>query len=108
MEQEQLIRQVTEIGNGAHIFAPKEWIGERVLIVKTRKSLKEEILSDMKGILDYVKRVNEVELEDVNANYSLYNVWREDGIGQREFSSELIKNQFPNAKDGFLKVKKIL
>jgi len=69
---------------------------------------KEEILSDMKGILDYVKRVNEVELEDVNANYSLYNVWREDGIGQREFSSELIKNQFPNAKDGFLKVKKIL
>jgi len=69
---------------------------------------KEEILSEMKGILDYVKRVNEVELEDVNANYSLYNVWREDGIGQREFSSELIKNQFPNAKDGFLKVKKIL
>ena len=69
---------------------------------------KEEILSEMKGILDYVKRVNEVELEDVNANYPLYNVWREDEIGQREFSGELIKNQFPDAKDGFLKVKKIL
>ncbi len=45
MEQEQLIRKVTEIGNGAHIFAPKEWLNEEVLVIRIeKKELKEEIL----------------------------------------------------------------
>lgn len=45
LKQEQLIRKVTEIGNGAHIFAPKEWLNEEVLIVRIeKKELKEEIL----------------------------------------------------------------
>jgi putative transposon-encoded protein len=45
LKQEQLLRKVTEIGNGAHVFAPKEWIGEEVFIVRTpKKNLKEKIL----------------------------------------------------------------
>ncbi|MDO8517505.1 MAG: DUF2080 family transposase-associated protein [Nanoarchaeota archaeon] len=45
MEQEQIIRKVTEIGNGAHIFAPKEWMNEKVLIIRIeKKSIKEEIM----------------------------------------------------------------
>jgi hypothetical protein len=45
-------------------------------------------------------------------NNTNYNVWREDLPAQageiRDFSRELIIGQFPNAQDGFLKVKKIL
>ena len=37
-----------------------------------------------------------------------YNVWREDTLESREFSKDLIVEQFPDAHDGFLKVKKIL
>ena len=36
------------------------------------------------------------------------NVWREDEIKVQEFSKEVITKQFPDAQDGFLKVKKIL
>ena len=36
--QEQIIREVKKIGNGAHIFTPKEWIGEKVIIVRTKKN----------------------------------------------------------------------
>jgi len=42
--KEQIIRKVTEIGNGAHIFAPREWLDEEVLIVRLKKSIKEEII----------------------------------------------------------------
>jgi predicted nucleotidyltransferase len=53
--QEQLIRQVTEIGNGAHIFAPKEWMNEKVLIVRLeKKSIKEEILGMLYPYLDKI------------------------------------------------------
>ncbi len=69
---------------------------------------KESMLSDMEGILDYVKQIESVELGDVQIEHSLYNVWREDTPEERNFSKELIKNQFPDAQDGFLKVKKIL
>ena len=45
---EQIIREVKPTGNGAHIFAPKEWIGEEVIIVrKPKQLLKEEILSTL-------------------------------------------------------------
>lgn len=38
-EQEQLIRKVSRIGNGAHIFAPKDWINEKVIIVRVEKKI---------------------------------------------------------------------
>ena len=44
-QQEQIIRKVSAVGNGAHIFAPKEWIDEKVLLIRVPKlSLKEEII----------------------------------------------------------------
>src|SRR3989344_6570915 len=52
---EQLIRRVTGVGNGAHIFAPKEWINESVLVVRLeKKSIKEEILEMLYAHLDKV------------------------------------------------------
>jgi predicted nucleotidyltransferase len=46
--EERLLKQVTPIGNGAHVFAPKEWLGEKVFIVRTpKKPLKEKILFDL-------------------------------------------------------------
>jgi len=77
---------------------------------------KKELLSDMDSILGYVKQIEEINIEDTTSEYKIYNVWREDSprlsqTGQvvpREFSSQLIKEQFPDSKDDFLKVKKIL
>jgi|SRR3989344_117779 len=69
---------------------------------------KEKILKDMGGILDYVKQIEEVKIEDIKSEIGLQNIWREDELVSREFSRELIIGQFPDSQDGFLKVKKIL
>ncbi len=69
---------------------------------------KKEILSDMKGILEYVKQIEGVKVNDVKTEYSLTNAWREDKAEPRSFSRDLLIGQFPDAQDGFLKVKKIL
>jgi len=75
---------------------------------------KKDLLRDMDSILEYVKQIEEMKIEEVESESQIYNVWREDlpdGAGEiipREFSKELITEQFPNAQDGFLKVKKIL
>ena len=69
---------------------------------------KQAILKDMSGILDYIKTIESVKVEDVKPKYDLQNVWREDTLEPREFSHELITEQFPDSQDGFLKVKKIL
>ena len=69
---------------------------------------KKAMLKDMGGILDYVKQIEGVEVGDISPEYNIKNVWREDEIVPREFSHELIVEQFPDAQDGFLKVKKIL
>ncbi len=56
--KEQIIRQVTRIGNGAHIFAPKEWLGEEVVLVRTpEKSLIEKIFSVISPHLENIKGV---------------------------------------------------
>lgn len=69
---------------------------------------KKDLLKDMKGILEYVKQIEEVKLDDVKTEYNLTNVWREDKAESRDFSRDLIIDQFPESQDGFLKVKKIL
>lgn len=69
---------------------------------------KKDLLKDMKGILEYVKQIEEMKVPDMKLSDGLYNIWREDKIEMREFSKELIAEQFPEAQDGFLKVKKIL
>ncbi len=56
LEQEQIIRKVTGIGNGAHIFAPKEWMGEEVFVVRRqKKSIKERILSAIEPYLEHIE-----------------------------------------------------
>ena len=69
---------------------------------------KKDILSDMESILGYIKQIEEVKIENIKPDYNLRNVLREDKEEVCEFSSELITGQFPDAQDGFLKVKKIL
>ena len=80
--------------------------------IELNEDEKEGILSDMKGILEYVKQIEEVKVDDVQAEYILKNVWREDlpavAGGDVSFSKDLITKQFPASHDGFLKVKKIL
>lgn len=84
--------------------------------IELSESEKKAILKDMEGILAYVKVIEGVEVparqlsggEDTKPTHSVYNVWREDKLEPREFSHELITGQFPDAQDGFLKVKKIL
>lgn len=75
---------------------------------------KKSLLSDMDSILGYVKQIERptTEAESVEALPQIINVWREDlpaVVGDNNsFSTELITGQFPDAQDGFLKVKKIL
>ena len=69
---------------------------------------KKALLKDMEGILGYIKQIEEVKLDDVELSHDLVNVWREDKPEKREFSPDLLTDQFPDAQDGFLKVKKIL
>lgn len=69
---------------------------------------KDKILIDIGGILKYVKQIEEVKVDDVDHDYVLHNVWREDLLEPREFSRDLIIEQFPESQDNFLKVKKIL
>jgi aspartyl-tRNA(Asn)/glutamyl-tRNA(Gln) amidotransferase subunit C len=69
---------------------------------------KQDILKDMDGILEYVKTIEKVKLDEVKPEQIMENVWREDKIEPREFSASLITGQFPDSQDGFLKVKKIL
>ena len=68
---------------------------------------KQGILKDMGGILAYVGQIESIQVE-VKPEYEVKNIWREDEIEKRDFSKDLITGQFPDAQDGFLKVKKIL
>lgn len=76
--------------------------------IELSKEEKEALLKDFEGILGYVKQIESVELEDFELEHTVQNVWREDVLTERDFSLESIKEQFPDSKDGFLKVKKIL
>jgi aspartyl-tRNA(Asn)/glutamyl-tRNA(Gln) amidotransferase subunit C len=75
---------------------------------------KKGLLSDMDSILGYIKQIEKIDVQHSVLNKVNFNVWREDlpaGAGEiipREFSRELITEQFPDSQDGFLKVKKIL
>jgi predicted nucleotidyltransferase len=55
LPQEQITRTVTNVGNGAHVFAPKEWINEKVLIVRLgKKDIKQEIIESLYPHLDKI------------------------------------------------------
>ena len=45
---EQIMRKVAGFGNGAHVFAPKEWMNEQVLVIRLeKKSIKEQVLESL-------------------------------------------------------------
>ena len=50
---EQIMRKVSNFGNGAHIPAPKEWINEQVLVIRIeKKSIKEQVIESLYDYLD--------------------------------------------------------
>ena len=56
--QEQLIRKVTPVGNGAHIFVPKEWIDENILLVRTiKQNIEEKILDILNPYLENISAI---------------------------------------------------
>jgi len=69
---------------------------------------KDSLLKDLDGVLNYVKQIESVEVQDIQPEYQNKNVWREDEIKSSVFSRDLIINQFPDSQDNFVKVKKIL
>ncbi len=69
---------------------------------------KEGLLKDMEGILAYVKQIQDIDVPDIEPEYEHRNIWREDEFVERDFSIQIIKDQFPDSQDGFVKVKKIL
>ena len=69
---------------------------------------KDKLLLDLKGILKYVKMIEEVEIDDSEYLPQVHNKWREDDFTNSAFSRDLLISQFPDSQDGFLKVKKIL
>lgn len=67
------------------------------------------LLKDLDSILAYVKQITEVDVPDTNPEYKNRNVWRDDKVEPcLNFSKDLIKEQFPDSQDGFVKVKKIM
>ena len=69
---------------------------------------KKDLLQDMESILDYVKIIEKIDVQHSVLDNGYCNIWREDEVMPREFSKELITEQFPDKQEGFLKVKKIL
>lgn len=54
-KQEQIVRIAKILGNGAHVFVPKGWLGEELILIRPRKkSLKEKILSTLDPYLDSI------------------------------------------------------
>jgi aspartyl-tRNA(Asn)/glutamyl-tRNA(Gln) amidotransferase subunit C len=68
---------------------------------------KKALLKDFDNILAYVGQIETLQIETTEEP-QVFNIWREDEVVEREFSRDLVINQFPESQDGFLKVKKIL
>jgi predicted nucleotidyltransferase len=72
MIQEQIIRSVTPVGNGAHILAPRGWVGDEVILVRKPKlTTREKILSvldphleDIVGVYLFGSRARNEEEKD--------------------------------------------
>ena len=76
--------------------------------IELSETEKKGLLKDLDEILGYVKQIESVDVPEIEPDYKNKNVWREDKLESREFSREEIISQFPDSKDGFVKVKKIL
>ena len=87
--REQIVREVTPIGNGAHVFAPKEWMGEKVVILRTPKlSLKKRIL-----------KILEPHLENILGVYLYGSYAREEQRQDSDIDILIISNKKLNIKE---------
>ncbi len=70
---------------------------------------KKELLGDLQSILGYVDQIESVEVQDIEPDYTITNVMREDEEPHAKgmYTEELL-NSAPQKKDGYIKVKQIL
>jgi len=53
--EQQLMRRASLVGNGAHIFVPKEWAGQQVILIRRpEKSPRERIIETLEPYLDKI------------------------------------------------------
>ncbi len=76
--------------------------------IELTEAEKAKLPKDLESVLAYIKQVEMFELPDVVPEHTHVNIWREDELLEREFSYDLIIEQFPDKQDNFVKVKKIL
>ncbi len=69
----------------------------------------EEFKGDLDAILAYVDQIQSVDVGDVEVEYLIKNVVREDENPSQpgEFTKDILK-EAPDTQDGFIKVNKIL
>ncbi len=78
--------------------------------IKLTDNEKERLKKDLSNVLNYVEKLKKLDtknIESMSRSTKLRNVTRED-LAKDSPSKKEIKNLFPEEKDGFLKVKKIL
>lgn len=71
----------------------------------------ESLKKDLKGILNYVSQLNEVDVSDIEPTYQVFemeNVWRDDEILEQEASREELLALTKEQKDNQIKVPKVL
>lgn len=58
-EGEQVIRVASAVGNGAHVFVPREWLGEKIVVVRLEPKQKPEelVLEKLKDYLQYIEGI---------------------------------------------------
>ncbi|MCC7469624.1 MAG: Asp-tRNA(Asn)/Glu-tRNA(Gln) amidotransferase subunit GatC [Bacteroidetes bacterium] len=66
-------------------------------------------LNDFSAILDYVKQIESVQVDDTTQRFSLKNITRSDKVKNErgEFAEDLLSSA-PQTQDGFVQVNKIL
>ena len=65
---------------------------------------------DLKGVLDYFTELQELNTKDtepMTGGTALKNIFREDEPKNTDLSAEDVVKQFPQSKDGYLKVPKV-
>lgn len=86
--------------------------------IKLSEKEKNELQNDMETILDYFKKIKELEINNktelsdalnLTAKKEIFNELRnDDDIKKEKDNSEFLFQQMPETKNGYLKVKKIL
>lgn len=79
--------------------------------IKLTEKEKQELQHDMEAILDYFKKLANLDIYDGKDNFlnSNYNKFRDDkNTNKKEEYSEILLTQAPDKEKGYLRVKRIL